>query len=61
MLRILVLSFLVTSCVGTDPSGWRAEQHFFMEKGCRVVCYPNGVKKYQSMDGSCECHGRGTK
>lgn len=51
---VLVMS---SSCM-RDPSMWSPEDHIRVSRSCRVVCHATGVKKYDSMDGSCECRER---
>lgn len=51
----VLIAAAVTSCVLSDPSQWRPEQHMLMSRNCRVVCRPGYVLRYDSMDGSCEC------
>lgn len=50
----VLLATAVTGCM-TDPSQWRPIDHMQMSRNCRVVCRPGEVRRYDSMDGSCEC------
>lgn len=50
----IAIATAFTGCM-TDPSQWRPGDHMMMARNCRVVCRPGEVKRYDSMDGSCEC------
>lgn len=51
---LIGILLLQAGCL-TDPSQWSPEHHMLMSRNCRVACYPRGLSRYSSMDGSCEC------
>lgn len=53
-LMLIGILLLQAGCL-TDPSQWSPEHHMLMSRNCRVACYPRGLSRYSSMDGSCEC------
>lgn len=53
---LLFVMTLLPGCVSLGAADWRPEQHVAVMRTCKIVCYPNGVKSYDSTVGSCECY-----
>lgn len=53
---ILFISFILGGCV--SPRNWSHERHVEVMNVCHMMCDEAGVRRYNPLLGTCECHSR---